>query len=396
MSSKKASSKETKPVAKKAPAKKPAEKAPAKKAAAPAKKTAAASAAKKPAKAPAKDVKAAKPAPKAAAKSAAKPAAKPAKAEPKKAEKKPAAKVAAKPAAKPAKAEPKKAAAKPAAKPAKAEPKKVAAKPAKAEPKKAEKKPAVKAAAKPVKEEPKKVEKKAAAKPAKEEPKKAEKVVAEKPSKKKPVKEVEPEVKAEEVVVEPVEDKGSKGKKGGKDKPAAETVEVDVKKEDEFDAFLLKGVKKLSKTVMFVEIDEQEDRSNKKKMSSEMKNLEMKPTASIRHKISLAEETQEELTERILKELEEQNLAFEREAASQMCTRCNRNLVSPEFWVDKHLGYCEECAFILKLGQSKEARKVEYQLGGMGDSLDEEDDEIMGPDADDLKEAEEDLAEMDD
>ncbi|OWV05360.1 hypothetical protein B7993_08805 [Fibrobacter sp. UWH3] len=178
-------------------------------------------------------------------------------------------------------------------------------------------------------------------------------------------------------------------------------VKVEPKAESKVDskydyAVLLEGVKKLSKSVMFVEIDEQEDRSNKKKMSSEMKSLEMKPTAAIRHKASLAEETQEELTERILKELEEQNLAFEREAASQMCTRCNRNLVSPEFWVDKHLGYCEECAFILKLGQSKEARKVEYQLGGMGDSLDEEDEDIMGPDADDLKAAEDDLADLDD
>ncbi len=162
-------------------------------------------------------------------------------------------------------------------------------------------------------------------------------------------------------------------------------------------AVLLQGVKRLSKTIMFVKVDESEDRSNKKKMSSDVKNLDMKPTSPIRHKASLAEETQEELTERILKELEEQNRLFEREAATQMCTRCNRNLVSPEFWVDKHLGFCEECAAILKLGQSKEARKVEYQLGAMdGDSLDEEDDDIIGPDADDLKAAEEDLAEMDD
>ena len=97
-------------------------------------------------------------------------------------------------------------------------------------------------------------------------------------------------------------------------------------------------------------------------------------------------------------QLEEQNAAFTREAATQMCTRCNRNLVSPEFWVDKHLGYCEECAAILKLGQSKEARKVEYTLGSMGgDSLDEADDEdFEGPDAADLKEAEEDLAELED
>ena len=160
---------------------------------------------------------------------------------------------------------------------------------------------------------------------------------------------------------------------------------------------LLEGGKKPCKFIMFVEIDEQEERANKKKVTSEMKSLEKKPTSAIRHKISLAEETQEELTERILKELEEQNAAFTREAATQICTRCNRNLVSPEFWVDKHLGYCEECATILHLGQSKEARKVEYQLGAMGgDSVDEaDDDEFEGPDAADLKEAEEELADFD-
>ena len=182
--------------------------------------------------------------------------------------------------------------------------------------------------------------------------------------------------------------------------PVAAEDKGDVKKKNAPDyayAVLLQGVKRLSKTIMFVKVDESEDRSNKKKMSSDVKNLDMKPTSPIRHKASLAEETQEELTERILKELEEQNRLFEREAATQMCTRCNRNLVSPEFWVDKHLGFCEECAAILKLGQSKEARKVEYQLGAMdGDSLDEEDDDIIGPDADDLKAAEEDLADMDD
>lgn len=166
-------------------------------------------------------------------------------------------------------------------------------------------------------------------------------------------------------------------------------------------SILLEGANyRLAKSIMFYEVDEHEDGANKKKVSSELKQLEKKPTSSIRRKASLAEETQEELTERILKELEEQNLAFTREAATQICTRCNKNLVSPEFWVDKHLGYCEECAAILKLGQSKEARKVEYQLGAMnGDSLDEaEDDEDFGagPDAADLKEAEEDFDEMDD
>jgi hypothetical protein len=162
-------------------------------------------------------------------------------------------------------------------------------------------------------------------------------------------------------------------------------------------ALLLQGGKKLSKTLLFTEAKDESDHANQKKVTSDVSKAEKKPTMAIRRKISLAEETQEELTERILKELEEQNAAFTREAATQMCTRCNRNLVSPEFWVDKHLGYCEECATILKLGQSKEARKVEYTLGSMGgDSLDEADDEdFEGPDAADLKEAEEDLADFD-
>ena len=219
---------------------------------------------------------------------------------------------------------------------------------------------------------------KAAAKP---EPKAAP---AKKPVEKAPAK-VESKPVAKPVEVEPAVEETPVVEKKSKNAP------------DYAYAVLLQGVKRLSKTIMFIKVDESEDRSNKKKMSSDVKNLDMKPTSAIRHKSSLAEETQEELTERILKELEEQNKMFEREAATQMCTRCNRNLVSPEFWVDKHLGFCEECAAILKLGQSKEARKVEYQLGAMdGDSLDEEDDDIIGPDADDLKAAEEDLADMED
>ena len=354
MSSKKVSSK-----ASKAPAKKPAAK-PAKKAA-PAK-PAAKAPAKKPAAKPAKKAAPAKPAKAPAKKPAAKPAvkapAKPAKPAPKaKDSKKPAPKAAPVKAAKPAPTV--------AAKPAKPAPK---AAPAKAAPAKAAK-PAPKAAVKP--------EPKAPAKPAAKAP--VEKAPVEKAPAKVEAKPVAKPVEVEQPVETPVVEKKSKNAP------------------DYAYAVLLQGVKRLSKTIMFVKVDESEDRSNKKKMSSDVKNLDMKPTSAIRHKSSLAEETQEELTERILKELEEQNKMFEREAATQMCTRCNRNLVSPEFWVDKHLGFCEECAAILKLGQSKEARKVEYQLGAMdGDSLDEEDDDIIGPDADDLKAAEEDLADMED
>jgi hypothetical protein len=321
---------------------------------------------------------------------------------------------------------------KPAAKVAPAPAKKAASAKAPAKPAVAAKKPAVKAApapakkAAPVKAAPAKPApaKKPAAK--KEEPAKKEttKVVkaAPAPAKKTaPEKKVEPAVEAKavakktpekevekKVVKEPVKEAEKAPEKAPEKvvEKAPEKVEVVEKvetkkapvKSDYPYAVLLEGGKKPCKFIMFVEIDEQEERANKKKVTSEMKNLEKKPTSAIRHKISLAEETQEELTERILKELEEQNAAFTREAATQICTRCNKNLVSPEFWVDKHLGYCEECAAILHLGQSKEARKVEYQLGAMGgDSLDEvEDDDIEGPDAADLKEAEEELADFDD
>ena len=341
---------------------------------------------KAPAKASTSEKKSAKPAP------AKKPAAKAAPAPAKKA-------ASAKAPAKPAVAA-KKPAAKVAPAPAKkAAPAKAAAKPAPAKKPVAKKEePAKKEPAKSVKAAPVQAKKPTPAK--KVEPA----VVAKAPAKKAPEKEVEKEVE-KKAVKEPAKEVAAKAPEKAAEKPA-EKVEVVEKSESKKStvksdypyAVLLEGGKKPCKFIMFVEIDEQEERANKKKVTSEMKNLEKKPTSAIRHKISLAEETQEELTERILKELEEQNAAFTREAATQICTRCNKNLVSPEFWVDKHLGYCEECAAILHLGQSKEARKVEYQLGAMGgDSLDEvEDDDIEGPDAADLKEAEEELADFDD
>ena len=349
---------------------------------------------KAPAKASASEKKSA-PAKKPAAKAAPAPAKKaPAKAAPAKASAKsaPAKKPAAKAAPAPAKKAPAKAA------PAKAAPaKKPVAKkevPAKKEPVKA-----VKAAPAPVAKKPapaKKVEPAVVAK-APAAPKKAvEKEVVKETVKETEKKVVKEPVKEVEAVAEKVSEKAPE--KAKVDVPEKVEVKKSSVKSDYPYAVLLEGGKKPCKFIMFVEIDEQEERANKKKVTSEMKNLEKKPTSAIRHKISLAEETQEELTERILKELEEQNAAFTREAATQICTRCNKNLVSPEFWVDKHLGYCEECAAILHLGQSKEARKVEYQLGAMGgDSLDEaDDDEFEGPDAADLKEAEEELADFDD
>ncbi len=154
----------------------------------------------------------------------------------------------------------------------------------------------------------------------------------------------------------------------------------------------MSGGAKLAKTAFFGEDDEQEDRASKKKVSSA--EVVEKPTASMRHRASLAEETPEELYARVVQELQEENLRFTKECSTQLCTKCCRNLVSPEFRVDKDLGFCEECAEILGLGHSKEARHLNYQaklLGG--DSLDEarDDDFDEAPSQQEIEEADEGL-----
>jgi hypothetical protein len=42
-----------------------------------------------------------------------------------------------------------------------------------------------------------------------------------------------------------------------------------------------------------------------------------------------------------------------------MCTKCGINQVQDRFIIDKELGYCADCADILRLGETKEARKME-------------------------------------
>jgi len=159
------------------------------------------------------------------------------------------------------------------------------------------------------------------------------------------------------------------------------------------EAVLLIGGKKLLKTSFFAEVDDAEERANKKKYSAEAKGPE-KPTAYSRRKSSLVEETPEELIERLAMELEEENLGILREAEMQVCTKCGLNPVSPEFRVDKDLGYCDECAEILHLGQTKEARKVDYQMSLMrkdaigGSSDGDEDAEDLEMDDDEVEDLE--------
>lgn len=151
-------------------------------------------------------------------------------------------------------------------------------------------------------------------------------------------------------------------------------------------SILLDEGQALLKVPFFLEVDEQEDRTNKKKVSSELKGLE-KPTLVMRRKASLAEETPEELYNRVIQELEEENQNLFKESENQLCTKCGVRPVLAEYRVDKDLGYCEECAKMLGLGHTKEARRLDYQMNLMGgDSLSEGDDELAdaAPTAEDL------------
>jgi hypothetical protein len=72
------------------------------------------------------------------------------------------------------------------------------------------------------------------------------------------------------------------------------------------------------------------------------------------------EESPEELVERIERELEHQHIFKRNMLRPQLCTKCGLNEVSDRFTIDKELGYCDDCAEILHLGETKEARKIDF------------------------------------
>ncbi len=96
------------------------------------------------------------------------------------------------------------------------------------------------------------------------------------------------------------------------------------------------------------------------------------------------EESPEELVERIERELENQHIFKRNMLRPQLCTKCGINQVSERFTIDKELGYCDDCAEILHLGETKEARKIDFhptlmkkegEPGAEGDAAAEEDDD---------------------
>lgn len=46
--------------------------------------------------------------------------------------------------------------------------------------------------------------------------------------------------------------------------------------------------------------------------------------------------------------------------AMRRCTKCGINPASEKFMVERDLAYCEDCAELLHLGTSKEAKPVDY------------------------------------
>ena len=79
-----------------------------------------------------------------------------------------------------------------------------------------------------------------------------------------------------------------------------------------------------------------------------------------RRKDASSEETPEELAERIDRELQHQSFFKRTSIKPQMCTKCGINAVVERFTIDRELGYCESCAEILRLGATKEARRMEF------------------------------------
>lgn len=110
-----------------------------------------------------------------------------------------------------------------------------------------------------------------------------------------------------------------------------------------------------------------------------------------RRKGPTAEESAEELAERIERELQSQSFLKRARLRPQMCTKCGINEVTPRFTIDRELGYCELCAEILHLGETKEARRMEVSLAVKKEDGEEGEDESEGPSPDEVEDIPEDV-----
>jgi hypothetical protein len=98
-----------------------------------------------------------------------------------------------------------------------------------------------------------------------------------------------------------------------------------------------------------------------------------------RRKGPTAEESPEELAERIERELQSQSFMRRTPMRKQMCTKCGINAVTPRFTIDRELGYCDSCAEILRLGETKEAKRMEFSLAAKKEDGEEAAEPEVGP-----------------
>lgn len=119
--------------------------------------------------------------------------------------------------------------------------------------------------------------------------------------------------------------------------------------------------KKTTKSSFIYEINEAEERLNKKKYT------EIKPaetlTRAIRSSDRRGEESQEEMEARIARLLQEDDRANYDPDHVQYCTKCGIFPVAEMYVIDRNLGFCDDCAMLLRLGETKEAKTFEFGLG---------------------------------
>ncbi len=89
------------------------------------------------------------------------------------------------------------------------------------------------------------------------------------------------------------------------------------------------------------------------------KNKAPQPTASPLRKPK-GEESHDELIARIERELLTVRMTSRKVQREQVCTKCCINPVEPGYMVDRDTGYCLECALVLGLGHTREARQQNF------------------------------------
>lgn len=82
--------------------------------------------------------------------------------------------------------------------------------------------------------------------------------------------------------------------------------------------------------------------------------------AAVSFKKPKGEESHDELIARIERELLTVRMTSRKVQKPQVCTKCCINPVDPSYMVDRDTGYCAECAIVLGLGHTREARQQNF------------------------------------